>query len=207
MSVAQYKSGSKVNNTTYKPKASFCNACFKAGKEESLYTNHFPKSVPGPKGVIVCPTILSAICSYCGKAGHWANDKYCSAIKNDMKKNEKKVYVTPLNSYIPAKKQEFKGGFAVLIHDDSDDDSDVKIINITKTRPAIVKPVMVSLPIAGASWASIASTPIKLVPYESKKEVIAKRKPEYTTNWADSESSSEEEEQEQEQEEDDDYDW
>jgi len=73
--------------TASKSKQMFCNACYKAGKDESLYTNHFPKSIPGPSGVIVCPTILSAYCTYCEKTGHWANEKYCPAIRSSLTKN------------------------------------------------------------------------------------------------------------------------
>ena len=71
---------SRTTSSAPKSKQMFCNACYKAGKDESLYTNHFPKSMPGPTGVIVCPTILSAYCTYCDKTGHWANEKYCPAI-------------------------------------------------------------------------------------------------------------------------------
>uniref|UniRef100_A0A6C0HYK9 Nanos-type domain-containing protein n=1 Tax=viral metagenome TaxID=1070528 RepID=A0A6C0HYK9_9ZZZZ len=59
----------------------FCGVCKKAGKSEKEYTSHFTRSVPGPKGIIVCPTILLAECSFCHQRGHWANEDFCPALK------------------------------------------------------------------------------------------------------------------------------
>jgi len=66
----------------------FCGVCKKKGLAESVYTSHFTKSVPGEKGIVVCPTILSATCSYCNQRGHWANEDYCSAMKKDRRDAE-----------------------------------------------------------------------------------------------------------------------
>lgn len=51
----------------------FCATCMKVGKSKEEYTSHFTKSSSGPDGVVTCPTILNAICSYCKQKGHFKN--------------------------------------------------------------------------------------------------------------------------------------
>jgi len=68
----------------------FCNVCHKAGKSEKEYTSHYIKSVPGPNGIVVCPTILSSECTFCFKLGHWANEEHCPALR-EKKRAEKKA--------------------------------------------------------------------------------------------------------------------
>ena len=58
----------------------FCKICFDVGKPEAVYTSHFPKDVPGPKGKVVCPTLLKEIsCRYCRQLGHTKN--HCEKLK------------------------------------------------------------------------------------------------------------------------------
>ena len=58
----------------------FCKICFDVGKPEAVYTSHFPKDVPGPKGKVVCPTLLKEIsCRYCHQLGH--TKKHCEKLK------------------------------------------------------------------------------------------------------------------------------
>lgn len=55
----------------------YCKVCHKAGKSEKEYTSHFTKSVPGDKGIVVCPTILRNLCVKCNKHGHFSD--HCTA--------------------------------------------------------------------------------------------------------------------------------
>jgi hypothetical protein len=64
-------------------KSPFCKVCFDTGKPESLYTSHYVNDVPGKKGVVVCPTLLSLECRYCKKTGHTVSR--CPAITNTRK--------------------------------------------------------------------------------------------------------------------------
>lgn len=57
--------------TAYQKK--FCGICKAVGKSEEEYTSHFTKSAPGPKGVVICPIILSSVCKCCSKQGHFAD--------------------------------------------------------------------------------------------------------------------------------------
>jgi hypothetical protein len=83
----------KVNNKRTFSKFSqpeekkFCKVCRDAGKSEKEYTSHFTNSVPGSKGITVCPTILSTECSFCHQRGHWASEVYCPALK-EKKRNQ-----------------------------------------------------------------------------------------------------------------------
>ena len=57
----------------------FCKVCFDAGKPETEYTSHYPRSAPGPDGKLVCPTLLNQSCLTCGQKGHTSS--YCSKRK------------------------------------------------------------------------------------------------------------------------------
>jgi len=129
----------RVNNQSY-PRSSankvavkkFCGVCKNAGLPESAYTGHFTKSVPGPKGIVICPTILANECSLCYKRGHFK-----SACPNlaDKARIDKRAMVQdkPLQKksdqpIIPVS----RGGFSALA--DSDSDSDTVDRTIRKKR-------------------------------------------------------------------------
>ena len=78
----------KKSTTTMKP---FCKVCYDTGKSESQYTSHFVKDIPGPKGVVVCPTLLSLECRYCKKIGHTVSR--CPLVHEKRKMQRKKPYV------------------------------------------------------------------------------------------------------------------
>ena len=77
----------KVNSATILSKTNantankFCQICKNAGLTEKEYTNHFVKNQPGPHGVVVCPTILNAECTYCFKKGHVKSEKHCPSYR------------------------------------------------------------------------------------------------------------------------------
>jgi len=48
----------------------YCKVCHDSGLPEAKYTSHFVRDKPGSDGVVVCPTILSMVCRYCGESGH-----------------------------------------------------------------------------------------------------------------------------------------
>ena len=45
-----------------------CTVCRDAGRSRSDYTSHFVKDRPG--GRVICPYLLSLVCSYCKRTGH-----------------------------------------------------------------------------------------------------------------------------------------
>jgi hypothetical protein len=163
----------------HKEAEKFCNACFKAGKDKSLYTSHFPRSTPGPNGIVVCPTILAASCKYCGKSGHWANEKHCAAMREDAKRNQmfervdRRGYsnATATNASKPLAKdvKQVSSRYAALMESDDDSDCDEKLVGKKRSAaasvavPKPVTPVEAVLPKAGVSWASMAAAPAKPV--------------------------------------------
>ena len=196
---------STVNQTTMKTtqtkKTPFCNACFKAGKNEGEYTSHFTRSSPGQNGIVVCPTVLSASCNYCGKSGHWANEKHCPAMKKDQA-NQAKLdrQAKPTINTTNKKEETKKGGFAALAEDDDDDFKPTTVVSLKRKRDD------------ENSWASIASQPAKLVFVEDKpiyfsqnptadegqkeaQKIFQERRREMRMkrSWADNDSSDDEE--------------
>jgi hypothetical protein len=132
------------------------------------------KSKPGPDGVVVCPTILAETCNYCGKNGHWANEKYCQALRQDNLERDAREKARRREEYAemkqartaaiwdatPEKKPTTgKGilvrpnGYAGLSLEDSDDEPETEIAGATA---------------ASITWSSMAAKPIVLIPPEVK---------------------------------------
>jgi len=65
----------------------FCKVCHDAGKSEKEYTSHYVRSEPGPNGKVVCPTLLSQECGYCGACGH--TPKFCQVLVKNKAAEEK----------------------------------------------------------------------------------------------------------------------
>jgi hypothetical protein len=181
-----YYYAKRTNNTNARISATvekkFCNTCFKAGKDASIYNSHYAKSVPGANGIVVCPTILAASCNYCGQSGHWANEKYCSQMRADLKHNNqafemvidtrsrpKDTRQTVKQTYSSSRHTN-RNVFSLLQNCDSeneaeDDENHVfeeKEKKRQKRGEKIPTPVDIvvekPLPTAGISWASIVST-------------------------------------------------
>jgi Nanos RNA binding domain len=79
-STAQNNQRNRYTKETEQKK--YCSVCHKAGKSEKEYTSHFTKSVPGPSGIVVCPTILRNLCNKCNKYGHFSD--HCKEIRVDF---------------------------------------------------------------------------------------------------------------------------
>jgi len=75
---------SKKQSSAVKP---YCKVCHDAGKSEKEYTSHFVKSAPGPEGKVVCPTLLSQSCGFCGACGH--TPKFCKVLAEQKVAEEK----------------------------------------------------------------------------------------------------------------------
>jgi len=70
------KSSNSKSSSNNKP---FCKVCYDAGKPEREYTSHYVKNKPGNEGKVVCPYLLSLVCTYCKKQeGHTA--KHCPVL-------------------------------------------------------------------------------------------------------------------------------
>lgn len=80
----------KNNRRPYKKnqyKVPYCDVCFKAGKDKSVYSNHWIRETPDPNSPITCPLILSTVCGYCKETGH--SIKYC---QKRLRKHERTNY-------------------------------------------------------------------------------------------------------------------
>jgi hypothetical protein len=137
---------SALYKTSNVAKTPYCDVCYKKGKPESVYTSHYPKSVPGPNGITTCPTILAAVCNYCGQNGHWANEKFCSAMRKDAKRS----VVAKQLPVQEEKKKKVENIFEALRAAD-DDVVFVPDVVVHKEKKALT------------SWADIAKKPPALV--------------------------------------------
>jgi hypothetical protein len=191
-------SNNRTNNNKQVNKP-FCKVCHDAGKPESVYTNHFVRSAPGPNGKVVCPTLLSLECRYCYQSGHTV--KFCPVLKENnnyqARAQEKQSVVQPRPTQ---KKQEIKPTNIFAALDSSDEESDKE----TKISTVVVKE---EFPVLGGAKSSVqeATKPApfsyaKALATEKPKPVVARPLPKIVTKcrWADAESSDEEEDEEDE---------
>ena len=63
----------------------FCKVCFDSKKTEKEYTSHFVKDQLGPRGKVVCPTLLATICRYCRCSGHFKS--HCPKLVQRKREN------------------------------------------------------------------------------------------------------------------------
>jgi len=118
-----------------------------AGKPEQEYRSHYTKN---DKGIVLCPTILNATCTYCKTQGHFK--KECPSLKAKEQLKTLKIIV-PRNDYedevittsAPQKKPE-KSYMAAIkqqamneLFDDDDDDEEVENAPIRAPTPFIAR--------------------------------------------------------------------
>lgn len=126
------------NNNSNKLNKPFCKVCFDAGKTEIEYTSHYVKSEPGPKGKVVCPTLLNLTCTYCSGQGHTAS--YCSILAEKKKAEtkalrraeyaEKVVAEKPLNN----KKKPVNQFEELFDNNDSDNEEEMDVKKGKQTK-------------------------------------------------------------------------
>ena len=163
------------SNKKVEKKTPYCDVCYRKGLPKESYESHYPRSKPGPDGVIVCPTILATLCSYCGENGHWANEKYCQALREDNLEREQRdkarrreVAKDARTAAIwegtsvkkPVETAAFKkvlvqqNGFSGLSMDSDDEEEEEPV------KEPVKEPV--------STWSSMASKPAVLIPPEVK---------------------------------------
>lgn len=85
-----FKMSRQMNNNrttkTNERRVPKCVTCEKAGLTGKAL-EHYTRKTPDPNSEIVCPTILSFKCGYCGQAGH--SKGFCQALKTDQAKLER----------------------------------------------------------------------------------------------------------------------
>lgn len=121
-----------------------------AGKTETEYRSHFTKS---DTGIVLCPTILNAICSYCKAQGHFKGECPVLKTKNQLKslkiiipithetdvsekRQSKKKTANATNSYMQAVIKE-------LFDDDSDSEDESECL----PKPNLVRQSHVEFPV------------------------------------------------------------
>jgi len=156
-------------------KTPYCDVCFKKGMPPSQYQSHYPKSAPGPNGVVTCPTILAAKCNYCGKSGHWANEKHCSALRRDnqvrgTRDRDNRDNRDRRPSEPKKNDMKVKNRFALL---DTSSDDETELTTVSKAVPTVVGPAVVTpvtIDTSKPTWASMAKKPAAIRPVEKKKD-------------------------------------
>jgi hypothetical protein len=170
----------------------FCKVCRDAGKTEAEYTSHFVKSEPGPKGKVVCPTLLNLKCTYCQENGHMVS--YCITLQKNKKNKEKseRAFMYQSKAYQPTEKKALINRFDAL-----DDEEELEEGEEKDEFPALCEPINAKPePTKDNSYAFIASKP----PVLAEKDaiivadipiIVGKRKVNMSC-WADDELSDDE---------------
>jgi len=149
----------------------YCDVCFRAGLSKREYTSHFVKSVPGPRGMVVCPTILNSVCSACSGRGHWANSKFCPMIRDEKKsfdRLERRERFKSNESNTSAITKKNTNLFSVL----DEDDAVHAVVPVVSTGP---------------SWADMAKKPAAIIPvvapaFPANMSLLVSSKPVYKSS-------------------------
>lgn len=142
----QYRAGSTWNKA-------YCKVCHDSGLSVSEYTSHFVRDKPGLDGIVICPTILSMVCKYCGESAH--TQSHCPKMSRDERERGKRqherdrahrvatwevVESKKLSSKAAAKPS---GRFSGLCSDSDSDSEPVKKSRFSKTKePAEEYPML-----------------------------------------------------------------
>ena len=150
-----------TKNTTAAKRTPYCDTCYRKGLSEREYTSHYTKSEPGPRGVVVCPTILNAVCKACGMKGHWASEKFCSVVRREAKEDRryKEQDQKRTAAAKPVVKKTTTNVYAALM----DDEGEAVVVAPTPVDPPVASLRSVAAP-TGPSWADMAAKPAVLVP-------------------------------------------
>lgn len=145
-----------TKNTTAAKRTPYCDTCYRKGLSEKEYTSHYTKSEPGPRGVVVCPTILNSVCKACGMKGHWASEKFCSVVRREARQKDRREQEQKMAVAKPVAKKTTTNVYAALM----DDEGEAVSVAVAPPRP-VAPPVR---PHTGPSWADMAAKPALLTP-------------------------------------------
>lgn len=145
---------SAYNKTVVAKKTPYCDTCYRKGLSEKEYTSHYTKSEPGPRGVIVCPTILNSVCRSCGGKGHWASEKFCPLMRRATKVREVRKEQKPA----PVVVKPNQNRFAALL--------DTEGHAVVVAPPVVASASLKTVASLKPSWADMAKKPAVLVPKE-----------------------------------------
>ena len=182
---------SKFNKSVKKP---FCKVCFDSGKSEMEYTSHFVKSEPGPKGIVVCPTLQNLECSYCHSKGH--TKSHCLVLKKNIKQDNRNRSRGVYNEKKEKKEKKekdvkSKNVFECLDECSSSSDED----EVEEEFPALVarsvKAMSVVEEVKRTSYASMAAKEVKEVKAEVPSAPRVKAPMRSWAEWSDSDSDEE----------------
>ena len=140
-----------------------CKVCKDAGKSEAEYTSHFVRSEPGPKGVVICPTLLSAECSYCRATGHIR--AYCVQLKKQQKIEERNQAANTYSKIQTANKLQNvvakSNRFSALECDASasDKQDEIRAVSPITISTPIYKPILTGYAKAAASQPVVVEKP------------------------------------------------
>jgi hypothetical protein len=117
-----------------------CQVCKAAGRSEKECSSHWVKD---QNGVVICPTLLSQECRYCGNKGH--TTKYCAVLKNDEHERAKETKPVVVSKHKLAAATATiivklnKNKFNSLCLSDSDDDDTQTAKPVEATRSVFTK--------------------------------------------------------------------
>ena len=164
---------SRGMNNKGKSDKKYCGVCHKAGKPASEYESHYTKSVPGPKGIVTCPMILTSVCNRCNQSGHFSD--HCNIKKTMPFKNNRLSNPAPVRASTSAATatavavattsavRRSENIFAALA---SSDDDDV-VMPVVKRPKITVEKEIVSLAPNGVSFAAMLLKPVPVPIVES----------------------------------------
>lgn len=125
---SQYRKSSSVSK--------FCKVCKDAGKSEAEYTSHFVRETRDVRSKVVCPTLLTNECRYCGKLGHTL--QFCKIRQASHRKNASQQLVVSKSVPQVAVHKVESNRFVQLC--DSDDEEELSYPSLPQVGMRVVDP-------------------------------------------------------------------
>jgi hypothetical protein len=172
------------------PAKPYCKVCADSKKPESVITSH---NVRDPKtNVVLCPTLLSQKCNYCGQNGHTTS--HCKSKQKDARVEERETKLAKTKAQTDTSKFR-KTGFAALESDSEDEDDDKVVVEdypqVSLYTHSLTKPALVGY---AAALQKEPAPPAKIYTMETFPMFP---KPTKKLDWATAESDSEGDEEEE----------
>jgi hypothetical protein len=151
----------------------YCAHCQNTGEPESVYTSHWPRSLPDRTGKsnVTCPKLLNTECAYCYNFGH--TRKFCPTLKANEKARE---YNERRSQEISKPKQQptqqkvvTRGGFAALANDSDEEEVEFQPKVVVKEEwPTLSGAPLTRTSSVTTGYAAMAAKPARV--YEPEPE-------------------------------------
>jgi hypothetical protein len=147
-----YSNKQTINKKSATSVAKYCKVCADSKKPESVFTSHNVRDLK--TNVVLCPTLLSQKCNYCGQTGHTTS--HCKSKQKDARIEERETKLAKTKIQTDTAKSR-KTGFDLLASD-SEDENDTIVEDYPQVSP--YTPLVTSSKLVGSYASALIREPL-----------------------------------------------